>query len=376
MKKKILVFAHETGMNGASHSLLTILIGLKEESNFLVIIPGSGAMEKALIFHNIDYKILDILRCGYFNYVSLKNHIKRILYFNKAKNKYLKELISICNTFKPDILYTNTSVLDIGYDLSKKINKTHIWHIREYGDKDFNISYIPFRKSIISKIKKSKKAIFTTNLLQNHWLGKNFTNSQIVHNGFDKLDGNPKIKTLNKEKIKIGVVGYFIESKGQLESLEILKRLIKEKLKVQLYLYGEYSPNSSYYKEMVKRVSENNLTDKVFFCGYRKQEEIYNNIDFLLNCSNFEAFGRTIIEAMSYGIPVISKNTGGPKEIIIHSKDGFLYNNIEEAATYITQCINNDSEYNTISLNAQEKVKKQFSIERYISNMKEVFENA
>ena len=333
-------------------------------------------MQKALETHKITFEILNITRCGYFNYISLINHIKVTLYFHRSNYNYLKQVLRISEIFQPDIIYTNTSVIDIGYKLSKIIKTSHVWHIREYGDKDFNISYIPFRKSIIKKIKKSKKSIFTTNLLKDHWLGKNSINAKIVHNGFDRLVRNPTSKKLNKKQIKIGIVGYFIKSKGQIESLEILKRLLKENLKVQLYFYGEYDTNSEYYKEIVKIISNNNLTDNVFFCGYKKQDEIYNNIDFLLNCSNFEAFGRTIIEAMSYGIPVISKNTGGPKEIITHSQDGFLYNNIAEAQTYIMQCVNNDLYYNTISLNAQEKVEKQFSIKRYINNMKEIFENA
>lgn len=376
MKKKILVFAHETGMNGASHSLLSLLVGLKHEYEFLVIIPGSGEMQKALEIHKIAFEILNITRCGYFNYISLINHIKVTLYFHRSNYNYLKQVLGISEIFQPDIIYTNTSVLDIGYNLSKRINKPHIWHIREYGDKDFNITYIPFRKLIINKIIKSKKSIFTTGLLKKHWLGKRGINSQIVHNGFDKLNGNSILQNVNGKSIKIGIVGYFIKSKGQIESLEILKGLLKENLDVQLYLYGDYNPNSKYYIELLKIIFDNNLTGKVFFCGYKKQDEIYTNIDFLLNCSDFEAFGRTIIEAMSYGIPVISKNTGGPKEIITHSKDGFLYNNIAEAEMYILQCINNDDLYNTISMNAQEKVEKQFSIKRYIDNMKEIFENA
>lgn len=376
MIKKILVFAHEHSMNGASHSLFSILKQLSDDFDFYVIVPQEGLFTKNLQSIGINYSILEIPRIGSFNKLGNREFVMKLLRLKKIMNDQVKQVIDTIGNFKPEIIYTNTSVLNIGYYVAKKLEIPHIWHIREYGDLDFQIHYFPSLSFTKKLMHKSSTVIFTTNLLKNHWYGKMGANSKVVHNGFDKVDNALNIRSLDKVSINIGIVGYLLKSKGQLEAINILNKLKKEKQKVNLFLYGEYNEDSEYYKEIIKTINENNLAQNIIFCGYRKQDEIYNNIDFLLNCSDYEAFGRTIIEAMSYGIPVISKNTGGPQEIITHAEDGFLYNDIAEAVTYLKQCIDNKSRYSSISLNAQKKIKEQFSVESYINNMKEIFSHA
>ena len=41
----------------------------------------------------------------------------------------------------------------------------------------------------------------------------------------------------------------------------------------------------------------------------------------------FEGFGNVLIEALSYGLPCISTNTDGPKEILENGKFGLLIKN-------------------------------------------------
>ena len=45
-----------------------------------------------------------------------------------------------------------------------------------------------------------------------------------------------------------------------------------------------------------------------------------------------ETFGMTLIEGMQFGTPCIAPNFGGPKEIILHGKNGFLVNPYDEDA--------------------------------------------
>lgn len=274
------------------------------------------------------------------------------------------------------MVYTNTSVLSIGYHTANKLTLPHIWHIREYGNLDFQINYFPSLAYTKMLMRNSRTAIFTTKALADHWYGSNDTNSKIVYNGFDNIGNDIQVNKPNKHLIKIGLVGYFLKGKGQLESLQIIKNLVREGIHVHLYFYGEFNVTSLYYKEVIKEINDHNLSGNVFFCGYKPQDEIYRNISFLLCCAKFEAFGRTLIEAMSYGIPVISKNSGGPQEIITHMEDGYLYNTLEEASAYLINCIESDFQYNFISNNAKKKVMNMFGNEKYINNMNEIFTDA
>ena len=60
--------------------------------------------------------------------------------------------------------------------------------------------------------------------------------------------------------------------------------------------------------------------------------------DLVVNCSKKpEAFGRSLIEAMAMGTPVIAPAIGGPLDIIEDGKNGFLFeqNDIKDLAEKI-----------------------------------------
>jgi L-malate glycosyltransferase len=372
-KPKILVFAHEQYLNGASHSLLAILEGLQASYEFRVIVPDKGMMVDELIKIGIPYQIMYLPRCGYFNWVSPFDHLKKAIRYIKNSAKYEKQLLLLAREFAPDVVYTNTSVLSFGYDLSRKINKPHIWHIREYGNKDFKIEYLPSNFFITKKIKKSSISIFTTNLLRKHWLGIAKNNSEVVYNGVTASNEGIINDCKSGKEFTIAVVGNIIKPKNQEFALKIFKELYQENKKLQLKFYGSYS--GDYYIKMMKYIKKHNLNDVVCFVGYVSNDKIYNEIDLLLSCSENEAFGRTIIEAMSNGIPVLSKNIGGPSEILNKIKGLTLYDSFEEAIFKLNKLITDSKFYNESSLKGYNLAKTNFSKQSYLNNMDEIFKN-
>lgn len=70
-----------------------------------------------------------------------------------------------------------------------------------------------------------------------------------------------------------------------------------------------------------------------------------------------EHFGMTIVEAMAAGAVPISLNTGGPREIIDDSKNGFLVKNEKELIASTQILIGNPSRLKMMSLVAQERAK-------------------
>lgn len=371
IKPRILVLAHEQYLNGASYSLITILDGLKVNYDFLVIVPDNGLMVDELNRIGVNYTILNLPRCGYFNYSSLQNHLDKIINYYRNKRILEKKLFLIAQNFLPDLIYTNTSVLSLGYDLSKKIQKPHIWHIREYGDKDFNISYIPSRKIITSKIKKSDFSIFTTNLLKEHWLCKERINFGVIYNGFLEHKSS-FLGNKNKNTITVGVVGVILGSKNQALALEVFKKCYKENNNLRLNFYGKISDHR-YYEILKDTIEINKLSAVINFFGYVPNTVIYNEIDILMSCSKNEAFGRTLIEAMSQKIPVLANNVGGPSEILNDNYEWTLYNGIEEAIFKLNNLINDSNFYKKSSEKGYQLALKCFSKEAYVKNIDAVF---
>lgn len=68
---------------------------------------------------------------------------------------------------------------------------------------------------------------------------------------------------------------------------------------------------------------------------------LFNSMDVFVSPSLAEAFGQTLLEAISCGTPVVGFNVGGIPDIIQHGYNGYLagYCNSEELAFYIYQTL-------------------------------------
>jgi glycosyltransferase involved in cell wall biosynthesis len=87
-----------------------------------------------------------------------------------------------------------------------------------------------------------------------------------------------------------------------------------------------------------------------------------------------EAFGRTIIEAMACGKPVIATNLGGPLEIITHGHDGFLSTPFAEPLAILLEMLILDPALRAnIGANALNTVHKRFTVEKQIARLEKIY---
>lgn len=76
---------------------------------------------------------------------------------------------------------------------------------------------------------------------------------------------------------------------------------------------------------------------------------------FVVQPALYEAFGLTVVEAMTCGLPTFATCHGGPAEIIEHEKSGFHidpYHGDEASAmlvTFFERCLADDKYWNTLS---------------------------
>ena len=119
-----------------------------------------------------------------------------------------------------------------------------------------------------------------------------------------------------------------------------------------------------------KLVKEKDLLQNVTFCGYQKEvKNFYVEHDILIVPSLKEPFGRVVIEAMQFAIPVIASNVDGPSEIIKDGEDGILFEsgNVEALREAIDFLIKNPQKRIRIGGNGREK-QKIFSEEVFMEN--------
>ncbi|MDY6902262.1 MAG: glycosyltransferase family 4 protein, partial [Cyanobacteriota bacterium] len=94
-----------------------------------------------------------------------------------------------------------------------------------------------------------------------------------------------------------------------------------------LHLVGNRKNNSAYYNQLQHTVEKLKLTESVVFHDGADQENIknlYASADIFVLPSFKETFGIVFLEAMHYGLPIITTNVSAMPELIEEGKNGLL----------------------------------------------------
>lgn len=124
--------------------------------------------------------------------------------------------------------------------------------------------------------------------------------------------------------------------------------------------------------EYTRHLKADYLKDKrIHFVGLLSEKNLqvaYREAAVYVYPAPEEDFGMGIIEAMSYGVPVVAWGNGGPTGIIKHGYDGFLAKpfDIDNFSFYIHRLLRNRSTYEKIAIKSQEKIINHFSYTKHI----------
>ncbi len=118
------------------------------------------------------------------------------------------------------------------------------------------------------------------------------------------------------------------------------------------------------------------------YVGFKQKEELFEiirNSSFVIVPSEwYENNPLSIIEAYSFGKPVIASNIGGIPEIVDNLKTGFLFNMGDSSQLSIIigkAAVISDEEYSLLSNNARVFFEEHFSEESHYSSLMNIYEN-
>lgn len=119
-------------------------------------------------------------------------------------------------------------------------------------------------------------------------------------------------------RILLTLPGRITRWKGHEAFLRLVSHLAR-RLDVHGLIVGETAPNKTRYRQLLEKSCWRlGIEDRVSFLGNRSDiKEIYAISDIVFNLSTHaEPFGRTMIEALSMGRPVVAWNYGGAAESV------------------------------------------------------------
>lgn len=173
-------------------------------------------------------------------------------------------------------------------------------------------------------------------------------------------------------KLRLVNTGTFDSNKNQRFLVDVAKCINDRFCDFELHFLGDGEKING-----VKSYSvELGLADKVFFHGSVENVEQYLwNSDIYVHSAKSEALGLTLIEAMAAGLPVVTLDGKGNRDLIEVGKNGFILDgaNASEFASRILEIWNNKKLYVDMSDYARSYAQK-FNIDDYIQKLTAIYQ--
>jgi glycosyltransferase involved in cell wall biosynthesis len=206
-------------------------------------------------------------------------------------------------------------VWERAYSKAKISESFDEFQVKNYG---FSIS---FQKKVRSfSIKKSDIVVTPSQHLKNFILNLGFKNKiEIINNGVFIPEENTNIFT--NDQINITIVSRLVSHKN----IEKIIRAISDLNDPLIYL--NIIGDGPELNQLQKISLESNNKDNIIFHGKLNRDEInhiFLNSDIYIQASNYEGLPHSLLEAMSYGIPVLCTPVGECKEILGNEDRGYI----------------------------------------------------
>lgn len=330
---KVLYILDPATVGGATKAFLTLMRELMSRQIVpIVCMPNEGELAAQLRKENIlviitqHQEMITSIDHGH-GFKTIKRRIKQLIKFVWHEVKALYIICHNVNIKSIDIIHTNSSRSDIGFYLSMLYHKPHLVHLREFGDKDYEVYPLnPIWVSIYNKY--ATKFICVSKAVQKHWEHKHLKADKmtLVYDGIDasKIEPSP-LADKRKEKLRIVMSGGLLETKGQhlaIRALEYIPPHIR--CNIHIDFIGWYS---EYYINVLKELAaEKNVKECISFLGSRSDVlSLLKNYQIGLMCSRSEGFGLVTAEYMFAGLGVIASDAGACPELIQNGKTGLTF---------------------------------------------------
>jgi glycosyltransferase involved in cell wall biosynthesis len=204
-----------------------------------------------------------------------------------------------------------------------------------------------------------------------------------IYNGVDwkrynlPSDSMTKRKELNinpEEKV-VGMVANLRPAKGYEYFIRAAAIIAKNIPKVKFLIIGEEEDKLK--KRITKEINAFGLSDKVILLGFREDvPELLRILDVFALSSVSEGLSIATIEAMAAGVPVVVTKSGGPQEVVVEGKTGFLVPPKDEKslAEKALLLLKSARLATSMGKDAQARVRLKFSIDTMIRNYQRVYQ--
>ena len=164
---------------------------------------------------------------------------------------------------------------------------------------------------------------------------------------------------------------------GRLHSnkgFDILIKAISKLHQVHLWLAGD-GPMKKKLMDLSRKLK---IDDRVHFLGWREDMSAhYASADLFVCSSRHEPLGNVILEAWAHGLPVLSSNAQGPRELITNGENGILVPTEDHIAlsSALSNILSDKKKLNKIGVSGQSMYQRTFSEKMVVTQFCDYFES-
>lgn len=393
-------------LGGAERCLLDLIVSLRSlvpEIQMLLVCGTDGQLAHMAEQHGVEVIVLEMPRSLLELGDSILGRGGSIAKYLRFAGKFLaslpnatsyaKELRNLLIRFQPDLIHSNGMKFHVLLRLAGFQNAPVIFHLRDFLKNRVIASHaIRWASSCSSQLIAVSKAVADEALaiLESKSVS-------VIYDGIDVDEFHPlpgSILDLDSlagliesppNTVRVGLIATYAIWKGHYVFLDAVSRVVAESLATptRFYIVGGpiYNTTGSQVSEesLRRRISELDLKGCTGLIGFQHAiAPVYRSLDIVVHASTEpEPFGRTIVEPMACGKPVIVTATGGAAEIFTSGIDAVGVSSADPAqlSDAILRLVSSEPERTRLGQNARNTAVTCFSRQRAALDIKELYES-
>ena len=379
-RPKVLIFTHQLDLGGGQLWLNELIKQITAEGDFAIAVSArlDGPLRPVLKEWGIPVVINPVTP----SYATLDSYEAQV-----------EELVNLAKRLNVDLVLVNTILEFFGIDVARGLGKPTIWCIHEsysppvvreliwpaqiMAEEVYEqfLSLFGVTDALIFEARETAEMFGPYGARNNRYLldyGINLGEIDEYRTQNSKVEIRQRHGVLEEETVFV-VLGVFSERKAQAIIVKAFQS-IPPKKRVKLFLVG--ATETDYTRGIRKMVQELGLQHRVVLIPV--VEDYYEYLllaDVILSASNVESLPRSMLEAMSFEVPVLSTAVFGVKSLITEGHDGWLVeeNNLRSLTEKLLQVASlSREEINALGVNARKKMDARHRGENYGQKMSKV----
>ncbi len=381
-KIKVLRIINRFNIGGPTYNATFLTAFLSDDFETMLVggMPEEGESDSLYILEK--YNVTPVLMSEMVRKPGFKN--------DRAAYKRIKEII---REFKPDIVHTHASKAGA---LGRKAAQScgvpiilHTFHGHVFHSYFGKVKTTLF-KQIEKRLARKSDAIVAISAIQKEELSKihkicNADKMKVIPLGFDlqifkekKETVRAKVRTefnIASDEIAIAIIGRLAPVKNHAFFLDVIEEVLaRTHKKIKCFIVGD-GTEREWIEDRVNQLNKKH-PNSIEMTSWIKDVASFNaGMDVICLTSKNEGTPVSLIEAQASGVPVITTNVGGVKDIILEGETGFVVeaDDKEMFIKKLIELIEDENKRLKMSQNGWSHVEEKFHYTTLVKNMTKLY---